>query len=170
MTSGPQPDLAFTLAEQLLGHIKDRLTGDIPKRIYVYAGSAVPADDCCAGMLWIRVGQVEPTAADGNTYRLMLNAGTPVPGHNVLLEVGVLRCGPIIDEQGYAPTGADFTAAAMQAAADRQAMRLAVLCDFPADLIAANADGQIPSTWIPIEAADCVGGYMTVIVGTSIVI
>lgn len=167
----PQPDTAFTLANQLLGHMMDRLkdAANPPAKSFVCDSTAVPADDCCNGIAWVRVVNIVPTNGDGEPYRTMANAPTPVPGHSIFLEFGVMRCTPILDEQGNAPDPAEYTAAALQAAADRQQMRLALLCDLPADIIAINADGQIPGNWTPLDAGGCGGGYMTTEIGTSVV-
>lgn len=166
---GPQPDIAFTLLTQLLGHIMDRLTdaGMRPKRSFVYGGGAAPADDCCDGLAWGRVALVQPTDGSGAPVTDIRNASIPAMGHSITLEVGVLRCAPTLDGGGNPPDASDDTAAALQVAADRQQMRMAVLCDFPSDIIAIGADGQAVGPWVPVDAGDCIGGYLTTTVGTS---
>lgn len=165
------PDLAFALAQTLLDRIVTRMTavGREPGRAFVYDGPAVPADDCCEGLVWIRIGTVTPTDGSAEPYREMRNAPAGPVGATILFEFGVLRCASILDSDGEAPSPDEYTADALAASADRQAMRLAVLCDFPSDIMAANCDGQIPGPWIPVDAGGCSGGYMTTTVGTSIV-
>lgn len=169
----PTPDLAFTLAEALLGRIVARMAGQgrEPRKAFVYDGPAVPADDCCEGLVWVRIGTITPTDGSADPYREMRNLPAGPSGATILYELGVLRCSvaPPVDEDGYAPTADDFTADARNAASDRQSLRLAVMCDFPQDLMAAMCDGQIPGPWIPVDAGGCSGGWMTVTVGTSIV-
>lgn len=171
--SSPQPDLAFSLAEALLGRVVTRMTalGRPPGRAFVYDGPAVPADDCCEGMVWVRVGTIQPTDGSADPYREMRNLPAGPSGATILFELGVLRCtvAPPVGEDGEPPTPDDFTEDARRAGNDRQSLRLAVMCDFPTDLIAAMCDGQIPGAWIPVDAGGCSGGWMTTTVGTSIV-
>lgn len=168
----PQPDVAHTLAVALLGHIMDRLEAQAnpPKRAFIVNGVGIPADDCCEGLLWVRVAEIVASDGNGNAWREMWNAPAGPPGHIITIETGVLRCSSVLNEDGTAPSPDDYTATALQASSDRQAVRLALLCDFPPDIIAAQCDGQILSAWTPMDEADCNGGYMTTIVGTSMVI
>lgn len=170
--SSPQPDVAFQLAEALLGHMMVRLleADNPPARSFISDGVAPPGDDCCAGIAWVRVATVIPTDGDGNAYRVMLNSPAGPWGHSIFLEAGVLRCTPVLDEQGNPPPDCDYTAAALLAASDRQALRMALICDLPANIIAAGADGQIPGNWTPIDAGGCGGGYITTQIGTTLVI
>lgn len=167
----PSPDLAFTLASALLGHITARLeaAGCAPGRAFVSDGVGVPADDCCSGVAWVRVAQIVATDGHGNAYREMLNAPVGPYGHSIILEAGVLRCTPVLDDQGQPPDPDEYTAAAQLISADRQALRMAVECDLPADIIAANADGQIPGAWTPLDAGGCGGGFLITEIGTSMV-
>lgn len=171
-TAAPQPDVAFLLAQALLGRFVQRLTdaGVAPAKAFISDGASVPADECCDGLAWVRVGQIQPTDGSSNPYSEMRNTPIPTPGHSIVLEVGVLRCAPVLDEQGNAPSADEYTEAALAAAFDRQSLRMAVLCDFVDDINAVNADGQIPGPWTPLDAGGCAGGYMTTSVGTSMII
>lgn len=144
-------------------------TGLPPARSFVSDGGSVPSDECCNGVAWVRVAQITPTDADGNTFRFMWNAPTPVPGHSILLEAGVLRCTPTLDELGNPPSPEEYTAAAQLVSSDRLALRLALLGDFPTNIIEEQADGQIPGVWTPVDAGGCGGGYITTEIGTSMV-
>lgn len=168
--SSPQPDVAFTLAQQLLGRIMDRLrdAGDPPKRAYVSDGSTVPADECCDGIAWVRVARIIATHGDGTPVSEIPNSSVPTMGASITLEAGILRCVTTpVDGQGRAPSPEEFTADALQAAADRTQLRMAVLCDFPADIIAIDADGQAVGAWVPISVGGCGGGFLTLDVGAS---
>lgn len=167
--SSPQPDVAHTLAAALLAHILDRLT-DLdasPGRAFVCGEDTIPADDCCDGLVWTRVASIAPTDGGVNTFAQLLPAGTPVPGHSIRLEAGALRCAPVMQDNGQPPDPSEYTAYALQAAQDRQAIRLAVECDLPADIFAAQADGQVPDVWTPIGGA-CTGGFITTQIVTTI--
>lgn len=170
--SSPQPDTAFLLAQQLLGRIVARLVdaGDPPGIALISDGDAAPSYDCCLGLAWVRVAEIAATDGSGTPIREIKNVPTPTFGHLITLEAGILRCAPVVDEQGNAPPPAAWTASALQSASDRQQLRMAILCDFPEDVAGVQADGQLPAPWIPIDAGGCAGGYMTVGVGTSMVI
>lgn len=160
------------LAQQLLGRIVQRLVdaGDPPGIALISDGANAPAYDCCLGLVWVRVAQIEPTDASGNPIREIRNVPTPTMGHNITLEAGILRCAPVVEQLGDAPPPSAWTASALQSASDRQQLRMAILCDFPEDVNGAQADGQLPGVWVPIDEGGCAGGFMTVIVGTSMVI
>lgn len=144
--------------------------GDAPARMFISDGVGVVGDDCCDGLAWVRVATIQPTDASGATLSGIRNASIPVFGHSIILEAGTLRCSPTMDSLGRNVTPDDHTRAAQLAASDRQALRMALLCDFPADVIAANADGNTPSAWLPLNAGGCGGGYMTTTIGTSMII
>jgi hypothetical protein len=168
----PAPDLAYTFATRLLAHMLARIEeagGAAPGRALVSDGDSIPADDCCDGFAWTRVAQIGATDGTGAPYNYAANIGAPVPAHYTVIEIGVLRCTPTVQENGSAPDVEEITAAALEQSADRQAMRLAVECDLPADILELNADAQIPSVWTPIMAGGCAGGFMTTNVITSIV-
>lgn len=167
----PKADTAFTLAVALLGHLVSRMESAnvAPGRSFVADGATVPAEDCCDGVAWVRVALVSPSDGSGDPYVEMRNLPAGPAGHVITLEIGVLRCTPVLGEQGESPPPEDYTEAARVAAADRGAMRMAVLCDFPADIVAAQADSQVPSEWSPIDAGGCGGGFMTTRVGTTLV-
>lgn len=167
----PEADTAFTLASALLGRFVDRLTalGTKPARAFVFDGVAIPADDCCDGLAWVRVVGFQPTDGSNAPYSEMRNLPATATGATITLELGILRCAPILDEEGQAPDPDDYTASALQSGQDRQQMRMAIICDFPEDITEANGDGQIPGLWAPVDAGGCAGGYMTTTVGTTLV-
>lgn len=169
--SSPQPDVAFQLADALLGHIVQRLTdlNAAPERAFVCGESTVPADDCCDGLVWVRVATIIATPGDGSQDRTLRPAVAPIPAHATLLEAGAMRCAPTLDEQGNPPAPEEYTASALASAQDRQAIRAAIECDLPADLVALNADGQLVGAWLPIDDGGCAGGYMTTQIVTSII-
>lgn len=169
--SEPTPDTAFTLAEALLGRIMDRLTdlGCPPLLAFVFSGVAVPAADCCQGMAWVRVGTIQPTDGSYDAYTKMANLPATAQGATIALEAGLLRCAKGIDGDGEAPRPSEYQEEALRAAVDRDAVRRAILCDFPADILAANADGHVPGPWVAIDVGECTGGAMTTTVGTTLV-
>lgn len=169
--SEPQPDVAYQLADALLGHIVDRLTelDAAPKRAYVCADVGVPSDDCCAGTVWVRVASIIPTDGSTNPMRQLVSAGTGTPsGHAILLEAGALRCAPVIDRKGRPPSVDAMRETALNTARDRDAIRKAVVCDFADDIDQLGCDGQVPAPWLPLFTGECAGGYLTTQVVTTL--
>ncbi|WP_375483335.1 hypothetical protein [uncultured Jatrophihabitans sp.] len=165
----PQPDLAFQLADRLLGHILDRLAAAdaTPGRAFVCAERTIPADDCCDGLVWTRVASIVPTNGDVAQDRSIRPAGDLPVGHAIRLEAGHLRCAPSpVDEGGAPPDPAEYTASAITSSVDRAAVRYAIECDLPADLLELQCDAQVVDQWAPLNAAGCAGGFIT----TSIVV
>lgn len=170
--SSPQPDLSYNLAAALLARINNRLikAGQPPAKAFVYDGGTGPADDCCAGLLWVRVAQIDVTDGSGQPLPEIRNIPIGPMGYAITLEAGILRCAPTVNEQGQAPTAAQYEASAVQQASDRLQMRLAVQCDFIPDLQGdpeTECDGQSVGSWVAIDAGACAGGYMTTRVGYS---
>lgn len=164
------PDTAYTLAQALLGRIMVRLTdADVaPGLSFVYDGPVLPADDCCQGLLWARLVQIEPTDGSGDPYKTQRNVGVPVPGWLITLEVGILRCIPEINEQGLAPSPDEYNAASLMAAFDRQQIRAAIMTDFLQDVRGNDCDALAPGPWIPADAGGCAGGFTTVAIVTTL--
>lgn len=171
-TPTPAGDVGFQLASTLLGYMLTRMVaaGCEPGKSFVADGASVPAEDCCQGVAWTRVAQAMPTDGSGNQYGDMRNAPQGPSGHQLTLEAGMLRCTPILDDLGNAPPAAEYTAAALLNSLDRDALRKAILWDLPASIGAVGADGFIPSEWQPIDAGGCGGGFMTVRIGTTMVL
>lgn len=169
--STPQPDLAHRFADLLLSHITQRLTelDAKPGRSFVCGEDSIPSDDCCKGLVWTRVASIFPTDGSGAPHAQLNPAVTPVPGHVILLEAGALRCAPTVDSRGRPPSPEKYTESALTSSQDRDAIRRALECDLPADLIAENADGQIVGPWTPVYNGECAGGFITTQIVTTIV-
>lgn len=167
--STPQPDLGFTLADALLGRIRTRLiaAGNPPSKVFVYDGASMPADDCCVGLLYVRLAQIDVTDGEGMPLPQIRNNVIGPRGYAFTFEAGILRCAPVVNEQGIAPTAADYTASALLQASDRNQMRYALVCDFPEDIDGAECDGQSIGPWVAVDAGACAGGYITTRVGYS---
>jgi hypothetical protein len=162
-------DLAFQLAQALLGRMVQRLTdqGRAPARAFVSADVAAPEfADPCGGVAWTRIASVGVGTAqatpDINPY------GQPPVGYSTLIEAGIYRCqvSPVT-AKGKAKRPDQITGEALDTARDRTALLDAVACDFPTDIAEADCDGWTVSPWLPIT--DYVGGWLTVTVNHSIV-
>lgn len=81
-------------------------------------------DECCTGLAWVRVAQVDGIRndADDPTYNTCLNHE-----RRLTLELGTARCIPFGDVQ-QGPTCSQWTEAALKMDADQGAMEAAVCC------------------------------------------
>ena len=112
-------------------------------------GGGAAWDDCCDcgrgnGQLWVRLVDWQPDPA----FEQPLPSGCEQP---TLLTVGVgwLRCVPVVDEQGHAPSAAQDTAAAMRLHHDTQVIYDAVMC---------GIEERIWQGWVPLGYEGGCGG------------
>lgn len=132
-----------------------------PAQTCLRAGLEVPfsagtnQDECCEGLAWVRVAQIQPVAELSGE-----DIPCPTSGYVVTLELGVARCSPF----GDASTGPDcttWTNLAILMDEDAAAMREAVCCYATA---AADDDLVVqvrPGTWTPLDTSGgCAGGSM----------
>jgi hypothetical protein len=109
----------------------DDCGGDPFCRTGVVAGQ-VAWDDCCTcgdgdGQLWARMSEWAPDpefTQPGPTGCLQPSL--------LVVEVGALRCIPVLDSQGKAPSAAEEAAAAARTYLDAQLISKGVLCCVPA--------------------------------------
>lgn len=112
-----------------------------PVRVVVSPGDSETWDDCCEGMLWLRV--VTASAEGGRTT-------TGAKAFTVFsCEVGVLRCETTVGDDGSPPSAEAVTADSVQMFADMDAVREAL----------ATVQGAWVDQWIPSgPEGGCVGG------------
>lgn len=134
-----------------------------PAETCLRAGSEVPlnigtnSDECCSGLAWVRVQQIEPVVS-------LTTEENPcqTTGFVITLELGVARCSPF----GTAAAGPDcltWTNLAILMDNDAAAMREAVCCY--ATAVAEEDPGLIlsvrPGVWLPLDSSGgCAGGTM----------
>lgn len=147
--------------EALVGHLaglteaaKDALEWEPGRIIYVASGAQVAWDDCCDGQLWARLVTLEPGEPVGGR-----NSGARMSGpcgythYFASVELGIVRCALVLDDQGTAPNAADLTAEGLAGLADMGALLEAIKC-FPAT--------RSISRWTPTgPQGGCVGGFWT---------
>lgn len=129
---------------------------DVPATVVAAAGTEVPVDDCCEGLLYARVIQQHVSMAN---YPLYTGPDPNGCGSQFAAQVGlgIWRCvtGLAAMEQGEAPTAVEQTADTARALADAKALLAAICC----------AEGR-PDVWTPVGAAGgCVGGEWTLWIG-----
>jgi hypothetical protein len=121
------PDLVVRLTQEILDcacAALEKTACGCPSRALVSVG-AVAWDSCCdGGQLWVGV------------ERIFAYNQFPVPATTVMcmpplaadLVVGVLRCAPVMTDQGDAPSPEVLTASAAQIYEDAYTVNSAVLC------------------------------------------
>lgn len=130
-------------------------SGGAVARGEVISGDTVPADDCCAGLAWVRVANMYPT--DGGFEPLAELRAQP-PAWAIVIEAGVLRCAPQMGAQGQPPTADAIATAADRDKEDRNALILALTCDLPERLPGVP---QLIGPWTPMGPdGDCQGGFI----------
>ncbi len=113
----------------------------VPARVVVAPGDIETWDDCCDGMVWIRI--VELSSAG--------NRGECGPAFSDLIcELGVMRCEHGPTDAGDPPSADDVTGDSSQTYDDMDAIRLLLGCEIA---------GAKPRRWIPVgPSGGCVGG------------
>lgn len=151
---------AVQLAERI-GMIMSTLTGSAdsalsprPGRvIQVAPGEAVAWDDCCDGQLWARLVNLTPNEGSSPQRRQGADA-CAVPFFIATLELGIIRCAAVVNDQGVAPSAMQITADGMQGLAD-MAQLLAVLRCSPYEI-------RQLGNWTPRgPEGGCHGGFWT---------
>lgn len=136
----------------------------------VMPGELVAWDDCTNGQAWVRVASVFQVGD-----RFPLPAGpediTPCGGSGgwaATLELGVIRCMPGPDEQGYLPDCDEYRHTSRLVLADGHAMRRAVLCCDWRDACNIPNNRYTVGSWTPLGPQGvCVGGTLSVTVELS---
>lgn len=139
----------------------------LPKPCFsgIIPGDAVVADYCSCvdgtgcGMAWVRLAGIQPSAlADPTTI------GFCMPPMEGIVEVGVLRCAPGIDEAGNPPTVQQQLVTARAVLADMSAALDAITCECTGF---GKRDIQILN-WAPLaESGGCIGGAWTFLLAQS---
>ena len=131
------------LAELLYGIAEQAATAvtPTPTRIVVSPGDVETWDDCCDGMVWLRVDSLVATG----------NRGDCGPAFTDLtLELGVLRCETGSSDSGEPPTSEQINADTSQVYDDMDAVRYVLGCE---------VTGAKLDQWVPVgPQGGCIGG------------
>lgn len=120
-----------TIYANVLAAVGGRLTEPVGRTVLV-PGLDEVWDDCCDGQLYLKQVEVFPTASAGAAFPAL----DPVQSCGPLLlalhlEVGVIRCAAVVDDQGNAPDPALITADALLQTDDWQSVLDALVIDVP---------------------------------------
>lgn len=160
--------LPIEAADALRACLEDALASrdDPPAETCLRAGVEVPlnlgtdTNECCSGLAWVRVAQIEPVVPFAGNEN-----PCPATGFVITLELGVARCSPY-GTVGAGPTCTEWTNLAILMDNDASAMREAVCCYATA---VAEGDDLVlevrPGVWLPLDiSGGCAGGTMQVTV------
>lgn len=73
------------------------------RKILYNPGSQVAWDDCCNGQVWGRLVSISPLPT-ANPSRIPGLSGCAAPAFIATLELGIIRCAAVVDDQGRAPS------------------------------------------------------------------
>lgn len=119
--------------------------------VHLAPGSQVAHDNCCDGQLWGRLVNVQPSAA-GVSNPTKIDP-CHVPFLSATLELGIVRCAAVLDNEGRAPSPEAITLDGAQSIDDMAALLAALRCS-----------GRVRSLtgWTPTgPEGGCHGGYWT---------
>lgn len=157
-----QIDMGRYLAATLLDAAVASIAGQglpTPGIVVFIAGSAVPIEDCCDGLLWTRVVTQYPS--DGSADPLgVARIDFDLPAWVYAIELGYLGCHNTIEADGSAIDPAEETAYAQRDSDYRAALMKAAGIDMP-PLVEPCVLGQRLQAWQPIGPdGACSGGML----------
>ena len=119
----PQEDRFGAAAREVLA-VAQRYLSTPVRHVIVAPGAEVVWDDCCGGVLYVRVVGVTPVtqanAALGTCALL---------GWAVTLGLGTVRCTDVVDDRGRAPRDKDLTEDALRLTQDAADLGQMLMCE-----------------------------------------
>jgi hypothetical protein len=94
---------------------REALADHPPGRVLHVPGTQAVWDDCCAGQLWVRLTGMTP-----------IRAGVKCLGWRGRIEVGIVRCVAVMNDDGTAPSVDQINADARRSYEDTEALRAAL--------------------------------------------
>ena len=115
-------------------------------------------DDCCDGMLFVRLAQVYPTAGPNAAFpgQDTQHRNCGINMLSATLEVGVMRCAESMDNSGNPPSAVTITAETAGVTYDASVLLEAIMCCLPG---LAGVQASMINVWNPRPTlGGCVGG------------
>jgi len=164
------PDLATPKALELLSCVEETLSKyQAPVcRSFLAPGGSPSWDTCCdcgrgEGMAWVQIVSVGPTEAFPGIFQGAMRQ--PPPEFVLEMNVGILRCAAVLDDQGRAPSSEKMTADGMKVQRDRAIVAEAIRCCF---LEQADPGTFSIGSWTPLgPQGGCVGGTTSIRIAAS---
>jgi hypothetical protein len=121
---GTTPDLFYPVGQRYLDSALEYLTPVPSFQIVLQPGEEVAWDECCDGMLYVKVINVTPV--QGNTKANGMPCG--ILAWSVQFGIGVLRCVATIDDRGNPPGAVKINADGAQFSKDMSNLLASVVC------------------------------------------
>lgn len=155
------PDPVWTRAEALLACLETVLSKYDAEacRTFIAPGGPPSWDVCCDcetgdGQAWVQIASVTPT--DDFPIPQSGPMRCPPSGFAALLNIGILRCAAVLDDQGRAPSSERLTADAAKVQRDRAIVAETLRCCYLDD---ADPGTYVIGSWTPLgPQGGCVGG------------
>ena len=147
--------LLTEVASCLCSSISD--TEDVPDVCFcgLLPGAEVPGDYCDGGQAWARLVGISPYVSQGGEQQ----GGKPCQAGDFIVgvEIGILRCAPMPDDEGQAPSMAEQLDATLLQMKDMGVLRLVIgCCELSNDITVE------PGDYTPIgPEGGCLGGTFT---------
>ena len=160
---GP-PDPVTEIALEVLGCLEETLSRYEAEvcRSFLAPGGPPPYDTCCdcgtgEGMAYVQIASVAPTDDFPNQQTGAMRC--PPSGQILQLNIAILRCAAVVDDQGRAPSSERMTADALKVQRDRTIVYEAIRCCYLDD---ADPGTYVIGAFTPLgPIGGCVGGLTT---------
>lgn len=157
--------MAETLKQLALEAISERGL-DPPAQAMVTTGAGIPLQDCCEGLLWVRVDTMYPTDGTGQPLT-QARVDWDIPAFTVPLHLGFMMCHATIDPEGYTVDPEAESGYAHRDGAYRAALYVALVEKFP-KAVQPYASGYRLDPWVPLgPQGGCTGGHLLTNVVTN---
>jgi hypothetical protein len=156
-------DLGNLLTAAMLEAAQDAITHlelQMPGMVGRVGGLGPPTDDPCEGRLWVRVAAQYPSNGDAGQF-VQVRADWSIPAWTIPIELGILWCHPVINEDGSSPDPAEWDALAERDGNYRLALLDAAAYRYPAK-VRDCAEGHRLEPWSPIGPDDGYSGGLLV--------
>lgn len=159
------PDLATPKALELLSCLEEALSTYEAEvcRSFLAPGGPPAWDFCCDcgrgdGQAWVQIASLGPTQAFPATFQAGMRT---LPQEFVLeMNIGILRCAAVLDDQGRPPSSNRLTQDALKVQRDRAIVAEAIRCCFLED---ADPGTFTVGSWTPLgPQGGCVGGQTNI--------
>ncbi len=167
----------YDLAAHLLDCVRTQLGVEAPSLACVRPGNVTAWDNCCGdsgaevgGQLSVNVARVYPSRQFPDLDQGRPTTNCIAPYMVVQYNIEILRCTPVVNDRGEAPSCTDLDANAELALRDLEQVRLGAACCLLDEDALTQLVGQ-PTTWIFGDSVTlgpkggCVGSQLTIFVG-----
>jgi hypothetical protein len=121
------------------------------KRAFISSGTEAALDDCCDGVLWVRLAGIDAVSTLSERTGVSASRSGCFTFWLARVEIGWAACEPALDARGNPPSAEEVSRTALRNASMTSTLRETIM-GF-AELSPAE-----PIVWEPIDADTCSGG------------